>query len=48
MDEKVTKMKGESSIEIEIFERKQQQTYSPRNQTNPNHQIENKSWKRNK
>lgn len=39
MDEKVTKMK-EFSIEIEIFERKQQQTYSPRNKANQNYHIE--------
>lgn len=39
MDEKITKMK-EFSIEIEIFERKQQQTYSPRNKANQNYQIE--------
>lgn len=37
---KLTKNKRESRIEIEIFERKQQQTYAPRNQTNSNHQVE--------
>lgn len=39
MDEKVRDMKGKIGKDIEIFERKQL-TYTTRNQTNQNHQIE--------